>query len=322
MARPSLLWLFPDQFEKIDGVADILTSFAEVDVRDIERPEIMECLGDYEILIPQLRHEINREVIDCGKRLRMIATPSTGTDHIDVKYMAQRGLELVCIKEDREFLDRVQSTAELAWLLILAANRNLRAATRHIEGGQWQAMAVRGHELIDRTLGIIGYGRLGTMVSRFAHATRMNVVATDPQPIQDEWVTQLPLDQLLAQSDIITIHVHLMDETRGMIGRDQISKMKKGAFLVNTSRGGIIDEDALIAALRDGHLAGAGLDVIQGERDPNRNDRPLMHYFRENDNLILTPHYGGATFESQAKAFVFTANKIKEKWAQIALGNS
>ena len=317
MSQPDLLWLLTDELDRIHGLRETLTDFARLNEPAADRGGIPDQIDRCEIIVPRISDEIDHQVIDRATRLRLIGTPSTGTDHIDIPHAAKRGIRIVSIKDDRAFLDTVQSTAELAWLLILACSRRLRAALDHVRAGGWNAAELRGHELIDRTLGIVGYGRLGTMVSRFAHAFRMKVIATDPQPIADGWVEQMAPDALLERADIITLHVHLNEETRGMIGRDQFARMKPGACLVNTSRGGLIDEDALLDALRGGRLAAAGLDVIEGERDPHRANRPLPRYAADHDNLIITPHVGGVTHESQAKAFMFFARKLRGAWEQI-----
>ncbi|KKK79479.1 hypothetical protein LCGC14_2833110, partial [marine sediment metagenome] len=199
-----------------------------------------------------------------------------------------------------------------------ACSRNLRSALKQVESGQWDGQAVRGHELIDRTIGIVGYGRLGSMMGRFAQAFRMKVLGTDLEPISDPWVKKVSQGELLSTADVVTLHVHLNKQTRGMIGREQIFRMKPGSILVNTSRGGLIDEQALLEALDSGHLSAAGLDVIQAERGPDQTDSPLLRYAVEHDNLIITPHIGGVTVESQAKAFHHFALKLKRTWYRIA----
>lgn len=304
--RPALLWCWPEALHELDGLQDFLREFAE------PRIGYAGPLSDAEIWVPRLSHEVNAAAIALAPSLRLIATPSTGTDHIDLAVAGKRGIRVISLKNDREFLDQVQSTAELAWMLILACARNLRAALSMTACGQWDAMAVRGHELIGRTIGIVGYGRLGSMVGRFAHAFRMNVLATDPVTITEPFVKQVSLDELLKRANIVSIHVHLSDQTRGMIGRRELSLMRPGAVLVNTSRGGIIDEPALVEALSSGRLAAAGLDVITGERDEGIGEHRLIRYARHHDNLILTPHVGGCTFEAQAKAMWFLARRLRQ----------
>ena len=314
MPLPRLLWQWPELIEDDPRVGQVLDGFASVQSSIVSRVDLPAHVRTCQILVPRLEHEIDVALLDAAPCLRMIGTPSTGTDHIAVAEAQRRGIRVVSIKDEREFLDSVQSTAELAWLLVLACNRNLRTCFKQIEAGGWHAQSVRGHELIDRTLGIIGYGRLGRMVSRFAHAFRMPVIASDPQPITDDWVRQMPQEQLLGAADIVTLHVHLDDRTRGMFGAMQLAKMKRGAFLVNTSRGGLIDEDALVAALESGRLGGAGLDVICGEREEDRTRRPLFRYAMTHDNVILTPHIGGCTVESQQKVVLHFARKLRDAW--------
>jgi D-3-phosphoglycerate dehydrogenase len=312
---PRLCWTWPEVWEESEELRATLSSFADVDVHDIDRAELLKIVHEYDILVPRLSHEVDVEVLDAAGRLKLIGTPSTGSDHIAVAEAQRRGIPTVTLKNDIQFLSSVQSTAEHAWLLILACSRRLREALDQTQRGEWDSQAVRGHELIDRTIGIVGYGRLGTMVSRFAQAFRMRVIAADPNvKIDDPWVTQMALPDLLAQADIVTLHVHLRDDTRGMIGREQFATMKPGAILVNTSRGGLVDEEALLDALMSGRLGAAGLDVIEGERDENRKDRPLMRYAREHPNLIITPHVGGCSIEAQRKAFVRSAELLREGW--------
>ena len=318
MSKPKLIWSAVELMESVPELHEIVGTFADYQVRAMDRPRLLSELGDVQILVTNLKDTIDAEVLDAAPRLKIIGTSSTGTDHIDVKEAERRGITVVSIKEDYDLLDRIQATAEHAWLLLLACNRNFRAATDRTRNQQWYDPSLRGRELIERSIGIIGYGRLGSMIGRFAHAFRMNVYATDPKPVEDPWVTQLPLDELLQTVDNLSIHVHLKDDTRGMIGREQFARMKPGMRIVNTSRGEIIDEDALVEALESGHVAAAGLDVVQGERDSDLHDRPLLRYMRAHDNLIITPHIGGRTYDSQAKACIHFARKLKGTWEQLA----
>ncbi|MBN1555340.1 MAG: 3-phosphoglycerate dehydrogenase [Phycisphaerae bacterium] len=317
--RPRLLWCWPEVWEEVEELRTLLSSFADVDVRNPDRTELRNIIREYDILVPRLSHEVDAEILDAAEKLKIIGTPSTGSDHIAVAEAQRRGIPTITLKNDTAFLDSVQSTAELAWLLILACSRRMREALEQTRRGEWNSQAVRGHELIDRTIGIIGYGRLGVMISRFARAFRMKVLATDPNvQIADSWVTQVSLNELLAQADIVTLHVHLTDETRGMIGRDEFARMKPGAILANTSRGALVDEAALLDALKSGRLAAAGLDVIEGERDENRKNSPLIRHAGEHPNLIVTPHLGGCTKEAQAKAFLRSAELLRDGWEKIS----
>jgi len=316
---PRMLWCLPEAFVDAPALRPRLERFASVDVRRPAQAELASIVRYYDILVPRLSHEVNESMLDSAPSLKLIGTPSTGSDHIAVAAAKRRGIETVTLKDDRAFLDSIQATAELAWLLILACHRRFREALDQVERGQWNAQDVRGHELMGRTLGIVGYGRLGTMVARFAQAFCMRVIATDPfVTIRDPGVKQLPLEQLLVEADIISLHVHLSDSTRGLIGPREFTLMKHGAVLVNTSRGSVINEEALLKALREGKLAAAGLDVIQGERSTDRASRPLLAYAANHRNLIITPHIGGFTQESQIKAHGRFVELLEQAWAQRA----
>jgi len=191
-------------------------------------------------------------------------------------------------------------------------------ATRHVLAGHWRSERFCGIQLSRKTLGILGYGRLGKMSGEFGKAFRMRVLACDLQPIQDgthtstEGIEQVDFDTLLRESDAITIHVHLTPENYHLISTDQFAKMKDGVFLINTSRGDIIDEQALLAALESGKVAAAGLDVIHDEWREDSRESPLVQYALEHDNLIITPHIGGCTHTSIADARIFAARKLAD----------
>jgi D-3-phosphoglycerate dehydrogenase len=175
---------------------------------------------------------------------------------------------------------------------------------------------------MDKTLGIVGYGRLGEMVARYATAFGMSILAYDPyKEIRQPFVTQVDFETLFQSADVITVHVHLNEETRGMISERAFSLMKEGAYLVNTSRGAVIDELALIRALESGKLSGVALDVIGRELEGNFENHPLIRYACAHENVIITPHIGGATIESQTKAFTFTARKLKQFFSTTMSGS-
>lgn len=259
-----------------------------------------------------LHVQLTRSLIEAAPLLRAVATASTGLDHLDVEAMRQRGVALLCLKDDRALLDQITATAELAWALILACARRLPAAVEAARQGHWARDLFRGHQIAYKTLGILGCGRLGSIMAQYGRAFRMNVIACDRLPIQLPGVEFVSFHELLRQADILTIHIHLTPENRGLIGREALAQMKPGAMLINTSRGAIVDETALLEALTSGHLAAAGLDVIEGEWRDDLLAHPLIAYARSHENLIITPHVGGVTYESQAMAYVAAAQKLVE----------
>jgi D-3-phosphoglycerate dehydrogenase len=273
--------------------------------------ELLEMIGEFDGIVTNLQQRLTPAVIDRATRLRVIATPSTGTDHIDIRYAQSKGIEVQSLKTDYDLLKDIPSTAELAFALTLSCLRRLPFAFDSVKRGEWTRSEFRGRQAFDRVVGIIGYGRLGSIFSRFAHAFGMRVLACDPfKTIEDSWVRQLELDDLLRQSEIITLHVHLNDETRGMIGKREFGLMRDGIVIVNTSRGALIDEAVFLDALASGKVACAGIDVLANELDRNIANEPLVRYANEHQNLIITPHIGGCTYDAQELTSKYTAAKI------------
>jgi D-3-phosphoglycerate dehydrogenase len=173
-----------------------------------------------------------------------------------------------------------------------------------------------------KTVGVVGYGRLGRIVSRYLRAFDTVVLTADPDisPASVEPpVTLVPLARLLGESNLVTLHVNLSEKTRGFFGREQFSAMRKGAWFINTSRGELVDETALLDGLKSGHIAGAALDVISGESSERMVNHPIVAYALEHENLILTPHIGGCTVESMAQTEVFLAEKVLMSSKSLAL---
>jgi D-3-phosphoglycerate dehydrogenase / 2-oxoglutarate reductase len=307
---PTIHWCWPEVLRQNPDVSEALSGLGTV----CPSETLPTANQGVNILVPRLTQEIDFAQMEELPDLRIIATPSTGTDHIDLDEAKRRDIRVVSLRFDSPFLDTLSSTAELTWLLVLACMRRFRTANTNAMEGPWDSMACRGNELNGKTLGIVGLGRLGTMVARFGLAFRMRVIACDVRDVEVEGVTRVSLEELLTSSDVVSIHVHLDKSTGGYIGAEQFRLMKPGAILVNTSRGAVLDEAALLDALKSGRLSAAGLDVLKGERSADLQSHPLIQYARHHDNLILTPHVGGCTVEAQSKAFLHITRKISDTW--------
>ena len=297
-----------------DEARAILHSIGELHERTLTRDELMTCLKDFDVLIIRLGFQVDREVIDAGQRLKAIVTATTGLDHIDVAYAQSRDIEVLSLKGETNFLRSIPATAEHTWALLLALVRRIPQAFASVCHGEWNRDAFRGHDLCGKSLGIVGLGRIGEKVARFGLAFEMQVAAYDPY--RSDWLPGVyrcdSLNDLLSRSDILSLHVSLNTETRQMISHDELALLPQNAVIVNTGRGEILDEIALVEALKAGHLAGAALDVICDERDDlGRRRSPLLQYAREHTNLLITPHIGGATAESMAMTEVFMAEKLR-----------
>lgn len=297
--------LKPDALRPLEEVAD-------VDYAEARRDLLLERIGVYDGYFASAYVRVDKKILDRATHLKVIATPGTGTDHIDVDEALRRGIVVMSIATDYEVLDTFSATAEMAWCLLLSCIRRLPAAFEAAKRGDWARERFSGHQLRGRTLGVLGYGRLGKMVARFGQGFGMRVLACDKRDFESPDVERVDFDTLLAQSDVLTIHIHLTEDNRGLLSREVLAKMKPGIVIINTSRGAIVDEAALLDALESGHVSAAGLDVIDGEWRTDLADHPLIRYAREHDNLIITPHIAGATVESIVGAREHLARKLAD----------
>ena len=283
--------------------------------KEMTRAELLQELPKYDVLIVRLGHQVDREVIEAGLNLKAIVSATTGLDHIDVESAQARSISVLSLKGETDYLRDIRATAEHTWALLLGLLRRLVPAALAARSGNWNRDAFRGRELQDQDIGIVGLGRIGKMIARYGQVFGMGVGAFDPYT--REWTDGVwqasTLEQLLASSTVLTLHVPLNNETRGMIGPTELQQLPRGAVLINTSRGQLIDETALLKSLENGHLAGAALDVIADERNSDRLQKsPLLDYAKKFDNLLITPHIGGATYESMAKTEKFMARTLTE----------
>ncbi len=275
----------------------------------IERPslkgaELAAALADVDAILVRSATKITRESLAGGTRLKVIGRAGVGVDTIDVDAATERGVAVMNAPAGNTI-----SAAELAFTLLLTLIRKVSAADRSMKAGEWDRTSFSGSELYRKTLGLIGAGRVGGEVARRARAFGMRVMAYDPF-LSAEAARQLEielgsLDDVLAAADVISLHVPLTDSTRGLIGPAQLRQLRRGAFVVNAARGGVLDEAALMEALTSGHLAGAALDVF--DKEPLPADHPL----RKLPNVVLTPHLGASTEEAQLNVAVEIAESVR-----------
>ena len=231
-----------------------------------------------------------------------IGTPTTGILHIDEAYAKAKNIKICSLRDQQKFLKTITPTAELAWGMIICLVRHIPQAFASVCDGNWDGKYFgkkTPRMFSEMSLGIVGLGRLGSLVARYGKAFGMNVHYYDPYVQNDNYMRCLSLQELAEKSDVVSIHVHSTPETEKFIGYEFFHSMPEGSFFINTARGNILDENALLEALEQGHLGGAALDTLTGEHLPGFSDtladHPLMRYANGNDNLLLTPHYGGCT---------------------------
>lgn len=299
-----------DSLVPADLMVGLAGENAKIEFHEPDYKWLLENIERFDAYYASAHVQADQSVLENAEKLKVIATASTGTDHLDVKFARKKGITVLDLAKEYDLLDSFSATAELGWGLLLSLVRFLPQAIDDARQGIWARQKYTGTQLLGKTIGILGYGRLGKMVAGIANGFRMKVLACDIKTIEDQGVEQVGFDEMLSRSDIISINVHLNDSTRGMISEDVISKTQKGVIIINTSRGAIIDETALLKGLRSGHIAGAGLDVIHGEWDEDLYNHPLVEYSRKHTNLIISPHIGGSTVESIEDARLFMAKKL------------
>lgn len=284
------------------GIVTLERSCEVVRAEGSSREELAASLAEAEALIVRSATKVDRALIETAPRLRVIGRAGIGVDNIDLEAATERGVLVVNAPHANTI-----SAAEHTLALMLAQARNIPRADATLRSGVWDRKRFKGVELHGKTLGVVGLGRIGTLVAQRALAFGMRLVAYDPYVGEERarrlGVELMDLDRLLAESDFITIHLPKTPDTEGLFGVDAFAKVKKGVRIVNASRGGILDEDALVEAIRAGQVAGAALDVYAHEP---LTDSPLF----ELDQVVLTPHLGASTAEAQDKAGTQVAEAV------------
>ena len=284
--------------ESVDSAREVLEPALKVVAPQLTRASVAAQLPEaVGILDASMKINLDRSMLDQAPNLQAISTATTGADHIDSKALGERGVPLLTLAGEKEVLRNLTAAAELSWTLLMACCRGLRGAVSHVLEGHWAREEFPGMMLRGKVLGIVGCGRIGSWMARYGRAFDMTVIGYDPivYPWPDE-IRKTELDVLLSNADVISLHVPLNDNTRGMIGTREFELIKRGAIFINTSRGALTDEDALCRALLSGRLGAAGVDVLEGE--PAICRHPLVEYARARDNLIITPHIGGFSPEA------------------------
>jgi D-3-phosphoglycerate dehydrogenase / 2-oxoglutarate reductase len=290
-----------------------LRGTANLILADLDRQGLISAVSDVDVLWVRLRHQIDADVLTSAPRLRIIVTPTTGLNHIDLEEAERRGITVLSLRGETDFLQNVRATAEHTVALIFALLRHVPEALNSVRQGAWNRDLYKGRELYGKTVGVVGYGRLGRIVGRYLKAFDSDVLIADPNADShyvEPGVTSMPLLPLLQKADLVTLHVNHTHATNRFFGREEFATMKKGAWFINTSRGELLDEDALLKALESGWLSGAALDVLCDEQSDRMRDHPLIAYSRTYDNLIITPHIGGCTLESMEKTECFLADRL------------
>lgn len=298
--------------DKIDekGVEIMRKAGLQVDYQpEIKADELITAVKNYDVLVVRSRTKVTKDVIDANSKMKIIARVGVGLDNIDVQHAQSKGITVVNAEEAA-----MTAVAELVIGLMLSLARGIARADAAMKDGKWIKSELTGIELKGKYLGIVGLGRMGKRLARIARSFNMNLIGHDVIPPDQQFVREVglimtDLNTLLGSSDFVTLHVPLTPQTKHLINEQSLGRMKKNAYLINTSRGAVVDEAALYNALKNGVIAGAALDVFDVE-PPTRSELVKL------PNVVCTPHIGAQTREAQELA----ANVIAEKIIQILKG--
>ncbi len=286
-----------------DGIEQ-MRDFADVDIKtDLSHEELIEVIPEYDAMVVRSATKVREDVIDAADNLKLIVRAGVGLDNIDLEYADKKGVRVENTPEAPS-----NATAEIAIGMMFAKAREIPKADKNMKEGKWIKSELSGTELAGKTLGVIGTGRIGSKVSEKGIGLGMKVIGYDldeRKEFKELGGEYVDFDTLLKESDYISLHVPMQESTKHLIGTDEFEKMKEDATIVNAARGPVIDEEALIDALKSGEIGGACLDVH--EKEPEEKEEIL-----EMDNVVLLPHLGASTIEAQKATATLSAEKIKK----------
>lgn len=301
----------------IKGVSKILDSIGETTyVDDPNTEDISPIISNYNIIFTNPNKSkvfIGQELIDVAENLKVICTASTGTNHIDMGYAAKKGITVLSLTEEREVINKISSTAEHAFALTMSGLRHIVNGHKDVLKGSWNYEKFIGRQMDGLIIGVIGYGRLGSLYANYCLAFGSRVLVYDPykKVVHDSIEQVEDINQLLRQSDIISFHIHVTHETKNMVDMIWFKQMKTDVLLVNTSRGDIIIEKDLVEFLTINNKAWIATDVLADEI-LNRKESPLLAYASKTNQVIITPHIGGMTREAQEIAYNHAAKMLNK----------
>lgn len=306
----------------IEAVFDGLKDFADITyMPEAGSHDVAQAICDQEALFTNPNKSkvfIGKQIMDSARRLLCICTASTGTNHIELDYAKSHGIAVLALTEERETINKISSTAEHAFALTLAALRKVPQGFQSVRQGSWNYEPFIGRQFDYLTVGVIGYGRLGRYYSRYCSCLGAKVTVYDPyKTVGDDRISQVKdLDELITTADIISLHVHVTEETLGLINEALLAKMKSSVLIVNTSRGDVVNESNLVDFLEKNPEAGYATDVLAREIT-NKEDSAVLEYAMKSDQVLITPHIGGMTVEGQYIAYNRAVSLLREYFSNM-----
>jgi len=282
--------------------------YAEVTWDDFEQSTFVQQAS---VIIVRFKKYLDAATLAAFPNLSVIVSATTGTDHIDVAYCNTHNIKILCLKPYQDFLKTIPSTAEHCFALMLSLLRNIPAAAASVKAGNWQRQLFWGYQLKNKKLGIVGMGRTGTLMAKYAAAFDMQVCYYDPYVTAETYDKTNSLAELIEGCDIISLHVHLTEDTVNLINNSLAASFSYNKYLLNTSRGRIVDEEFVCSLVKQQKLAGIATDVLATEMD-DITQSPLYKAMQEGYNVLITPHIGGATYDALHSCEEFICTKLVE----------
>lgn len=279
------------------------------DLPKISRAETLAVISGYDGIAVRTKFKIDRELMEAAANLKFVARAGAGLDNIDEAYAKEKNIRLINAPEGNR-----DAVGEHAIGMLLSLINNHRKADIEIRNGIWDREGNRGWELKGKTVGIIGYGFMGSSLARKLAGFEVNVIAYDKYKtgFSDEYARECSMEEIVKHSDVLSLHVPLTSETRQMVNEEYFYHFKKNIFFINTARGEVVNTKAVLAGLKSGKILGAGLDVLEAEKFPHLSEQSWYNELKEAQNVILTPHVGGWTFDSYRKISEVLADKLEK----------
>jgi D-3-phosphoglycerate dehydrogenase len=310
IGKMKILITEPDNFSP-KAIAALRNQFEVKTVNIQSKQELIAMISNFEVVFVRLGFSIDKEVIQKAKKLKYILTATTGLDHIDVIYFESTGGKVISLKDETTFLGTIPSTAEHTWALLLSLIKKIPSSFHHVKNGDWNRNLFINRNLKEKKIGILGLGRVGKQVAKFADAFGMEIGFFDTVKIECDYKGFKTPEELFNWADIVTIHIPFTLENENFVNKELLSHSKKHSVLINTSRGGIWDENEVAVLIENGMINGVATDVLKNEFDLDSIDlNPLVLLANKNYNVIITPHIAGATKESMAMTEEYIVEKF------------
>ena len=293
----------------------ILESIEDVEIisKNLNKEELKKYAKDVDVIWIRLKNYIDKEILE-NTKIKYIVTATTGLNCIDLQYTKKKKIKVLSLKGEEKFLQNVRATPEFTITCILALLRNIKNASNAVDDYSWNRDYFKGNEIYGKTIGIIGYGRVGRIVARYLKCFGANILVCEKKEKRmPKYIKKVTLEEIFKESDIVTLHVNYEEENINMINKKLFNLIDKPIYFINTARGELVNEQDLIQAIKENKVIKAAVDVLNHEARNKIKNNKLLKFAIDSNRVLITPHLGGCTKESMEKTEVFMANKLKKE---------